>query len=140
LNPVNQTIVAKGSGNCMQASFASLFECSLDEAINPMSYSPAKWVIPFMEWVNSRGYEYEGTISAKENKKDTYAAIASMSAIDDCFYAAVPSKNNIGVGHAVIINRIGIVVHDPNPDKKYLGINVIESGDLVYWFLFESKI
>ncbi len=136
---VNQTVIDKGIGNCMQAVLASLFEVELSEAINVMELPEDSWHIPFIEWIESVEYEYSGVINAHPDTRETFKALNSVHAIDGYFYGVVPSKTFEGVSHAVIIDREGKVVHDPNPNKKWEGINVVVTGDLVYWYLFEPK-
>lgn len=136
---INQTVVDKGNGNCMQAVLASLFEVELDKTINVMDLPETQWHIPFMEWIETVGYEYGGVIGKHDDNKETLKALSSLYAVGGYFYGVVNSKNFKGVTHAVIIDRQGIIVHDPNPDKKWEGINTVETGELIYWYLFEPK-
>ena len=137
---VGQTVTDKNNGTCMQAVLASLFEKPLSETINIMEYPENEWYLPFLEWVdNNTNYQYEGVINAHDDKSQTLKALNSMYAIDGFYYGVVPSKNFDGVTHAVIIDRNGIVQHDPNPDEKWQDVNVVESGDLIYWHDFTPK-
>lgn len=135
----DQTIVCKGFGNCMQAVLASLFEKELSETINVMELPDDAWHIPFMEWIDSVGYSYEGVMnacsSAEQNQRDLQD---SEYCVGGFFYGVVPSKNFKSVTHAVIIDCNGLVVHDPNPDKKWLGVNIATSKDLIYWYQFKK--
>lgn len=136
---VDQNNVNKGNGNCMQAVLASLFEVNLSDAINVMDYPDPGWHIPFMEWVESVGYSYIGVMNSADKKDETYSDLLNLESVRDHFYGVVPSRNFEGVTHAVVINRNGVVVHDPNPDRKWLGVDVVDSGDLIYWYLFEKR-
>lgn len=135
--PVNQTVVDKVVGNCMQAVLASLFEVDLEKAINVMDLPEDGWHIKFIEWIESVGYNYSGVINAHTDISQTLKALNSVYAVEGYFYGVVPSKTFDGVTHAVIIDRAGKVAHDPNPNKKWEGVNVVITGDLIYWYLFE---
>lgn len=140
MKAVNQTIVDKGKGTCMQAVLASLFETEIDKTINIMEHPEDSWHIPFMEWLESNTkYEYRGVVNAHDEKELTFDALRSMYAVNGFFYGVVPSKNFKGVTHAVIIDRGGWIVHDPDPSKKWLGINAVETGELQYWYNFEPS-
>jgi len=139
MKAIDQTLVCKGFGNCMQAVLASLFEKELTETINVMELPEDKWHIPFMNWIESIGYDYVGVMNSATTKKETYSDLRSQVAVKDYFYAVVPSKNFKKCSHAVIIDRNGVVAHDPNPKKQWQGIDVVESGDLQYWYRFEPQ-
>lgn len=140
MKPIDQTDISKDSGTCMQAVLASLFERPLSETINVMDYQEEDWHIPFMEWIDkSTKYQYAGVVNAHSDKAQTLNALNSMYAVGGFYYGVVPSRNHDGVTHAVIIDRQGIVRHDPNPDKKWQGVNVVDSGDLIYWYEFTPK-
>lgn len=137
---VDQTVTDEKKGTCMQAVLSSLFEKPLSETINPMEYSETGWCLPFLEWIdNNTKYEYDGVVNSHDDKLQTLKALSSMYAIDGFYYGVVPSKNFKNVTHAVIIDRTGVVRHDPNPDKKWQDINVVDSGDLIYWYIFTPK-
>lgn len=136
---VDQTIVCKDKGNCTQATLASLFELPLDDVINIAELPDLDWFTPFTKWIKSIGYDYYGVINAHSNTVETFKALRSVYAVDGYFYAVVPSKTFENVTHAVIMDREGNIVHDPNPNKKWQGINVVVSGDLIYWYVFEPK-
>lgn len=74
------------------------------------------------------GWEYQGVSS---NPKD----FILENSFDGFFLASVESKNHIGVHHSVILNIDGDVIHDPHPNKKWQGLNAIESGKLKYWYM-----
>ena len=135
---VFQTVVGKGKGNCAQAAFASLLEVPLEEAINIMDYSIEEWHTPLCKWFDDIGYEWT-VHSTPEEKDKAYEDLKSQYAIKGCFYASVPSKNFKNTTHAVIINRDGIVVHDPHPEQAWVDIDVVDSGDLNYWYLIDLK-
>lgn len=134
---IDQTDTSRETGNCMQAVLASLFEKELSETVNTIVFNDNNWYKHFFSWVESVGYSYCGVMNQASTKEQTYLDLACLYAVGGFFYASVPSKTHHNETHAVIINRAGRVVHDPNPDKKWLGINVVDSRDLLYWYMFE---
>lgn len=140
MKAIDQTLVCKGKGTCMQAVLASLFETDLDKTINIMDFLESNWYIPFMRWLeSSTKYEYCGVVNAHDEKELTLDALQSMYAVNGFFFGVVPSKNFEGVTHAVILDRLGCVVHDPDPSKKWLGINTVETRELIYWYDFQPR-
>lgn len=134
----NQTIVCNDYGNCMQAVLSSLFEIDMDKTINPLDHG-LEWNCKLKEWLLSIGYRYEGVMNAcssvEQNKMDLAFSDYSVGGF---FYGVVPSKTFEDETHAIIINCEGIVVHDPNPNKAWLNINVLDTKDLIYWYQFEK--
>ena len=143
---VDQTIVDKGKGNCMQAVLASLFEQKFEDTVNVYDYPEGEWVAPFMDWVESIGYEYEGVMNMFVNpaspaieREQAFRDLATHESTGGYFYGAVNSRTFEGVTHAVIINDNGVVVHDPNPSKAWLGEDLIATKELLYIYLFSKK-
>lgn len=135
---VNQSLVDGEKGDCFRAALASLFETDVEETINIIDFveSERGWAIPFMEWVESIGYEYEYFVSPSEDSSLTYSELKNYQSVGGFFIASVESRNYEGGFHAVIIDTNGVVVHDPEPLKKWLGCDVVEGG-LVGWYVFE---
>ncbi len=133
MKKVFQTICDGQKGNCMQAAFASLFEVELDEVPNFIEYSEQEWPDVFDRFVRDLGYEYTGFFEPPDHPNDP--KFDNMN-VDGFFYACVPSKNFDGVGHAVLINRNGMVAHDPNPPnmKSWHGKNIVESQEILYFY------
>jgi len=140
MKPVYQTVVDKDIGNCMQAAVASLLELRLDEVPNFIDYvceeDTSKWLLKFMDFMEAKGYEVEGTRELAPNKEETYADLREEFLIQGCIYASVKSRSFARGFHAVLINSEGIVVHDPNPSKAHLGVDVVKSEELYYWTMF----
>lgn len=128
--PVYQSIVDRGRGDCMRAVMASMFHLELEAVPHFILYEGHKWLDVFSHWLNALGYEYIGCGYA-EHVKET-------ESVNDCYYVAVPSKLYEGIWHAVLINEDGLVIHDPNPNKYYLGENVIESNKLLCLYRIEK--
>lgn len=137
---IDQTIVDSEKGNCMQAVLASLFEKTLDETINVIELPEESWFQDFISWVNENtDFTFETIVNAHDDEDYTYNALKSLYAINGLFYGVVPSKVFEGCSHAVLIDRNGIVVHDPNPNKLWQGIDAVKTGELEYWYLFTPK-
>lgn len=148
MKKVFQSIVEIGRGDCWRATTASLFELELIQVPNFILFDNIKenkllignknkygGITSFgIYWcfLNSIGWDYEGLgrLSTHELKYE--------DSVDGYFDASVPSKTFENISHAVIIDMNGLVVHDPNPNQAWLGINVKESGDLVYWHLLSK--
>ena len=145
MKPVDQTVVGKERGDCMQAVLASLFEQKFEDTVNMYDYPEGKWVIPFMKWLESIGYSYDGVMNMFANeasgigREQAYRDLATNEGVGGYFYGSVASKTFEGVTHAVIIDLNGIVVHDPNPNKAWQGVDTIATKELQYFFLFSRK-
>ena len=138
MKKVNQTVSDKSKGTCMQAVLSSLFETDLDKTIDVMQFPDDAWHIPFMEWVESNTlFEYVGVINSHDERELTYEALQSVYAVKGFFFGVVPSKNFENTTHAVVIDRYGVIVHDPSPTKSWQDKNPVETGELQYWYHFE---
>lgn len=135
--PVDQTVVQKKRGNCMQAVVASLFDLELEQVPHFRLYdiSPDRvkksWFNVFIYFFRSMGYGYEGYSRAWKKRK-----LEEKHSIEGYFYAAVESRTFKNVKHAVVIDLDGKVVHDPNPNRAWQDINVVETGELDGWYCF----
>ena len=58
--------------------------------------------------------------------------------IDGFVMASVPSRTFKDVGHSVVMDLKGLIVHDPNPNRKWQDVNVLESGDLQHWIMISK--
>lgn len=132
MTPVNQTIIDPGKGNCHQAIIASLFDLHITQVPNFVLYPDNLWMSVYYYFMYSLGYEYVGLgYPPKRN-------INIDEGINCYFDATVKSKTFKNVYHAVLINSKGLVIHDPNPNKKWLHINIKETGELIYWMRFNK--
>ena len=59
--------------------------------------------------------------------------------INGCIMASVASRTYKQVQHVVLINSRGRVIHDPDPNQKWLGINVLETNQLEGWYCCEKR-
>ncbi len=136
--PINQSDIREGFGNCMQAALASLFELSLAETINVMDYPENDWQDQYYGWLQSIGYRFVGQVIPNSSKRVTYRNLQTMTAINNCFFAAVSNGDINGGTHAVVTDKSGIVIHDPHPEKYYCGKDVVKSGDVIYWHHYKK--
>jgi len=129
---VDQSIVDENSGDCFRAAIASLFELELSQVPHFRLFADDKWFAVFWYYLLALGWEYIGWGTSIQND------IAEHT-INGYVCARVTSKTFPDRIHSVIIDVNGTVVHDPNPNKLYQGINVIESGELQGWYMIAPK-
>ncbi len=130
--PIDQTIVAADRkdgvpGNCLQAAVASMLELPL-EAVPHFLLSGDKWFEVFHCFFWAHGYSWEGNQQGKPTEL-----------INGCAEVSVPSRTFEGNSHSVLIDADGVVIHDPNPNKAWLGVNVVETGEMHYWTVFKPR-
>lgn len=133
MKPVFQTVTHAGRGNCHQAAVASTFDLDLSQVPNFILYPEDQWWNVFCCFIWGLGYEFHGRAYLKDS------APSEHEDINGFYLATVPSKTFEGKTHAVVINKKGMVAHDPNPNKKWLGINVIQSGELLHWDIIGKR-
>mgnify|MGYP000993975146 CR=1 FL=1 len=135
---VDQTIIDRGCGDCTRDCVASLLEIEIDAVPNftrfGSNYARVLWT--FLSSVN---YHPIGSGYPKGDMYPFGDILKDSPNVDGFVIASVPSKSFANINHSVIIDLNGLVVHDPNPNKAWQGINVLESGDLKHWFLLERN-
>lgn len=115
MTPVYQTIISPENGNCMQAALASLFDKELDDVPNFVEYD--NWTYKCVLWLRDLGYQLAYVNACNLDGKITLKDVLEYDGgVNGYFYASVPSQTFPGVTHAVIIDKEGNVVHDPNPN------------------------
>lgn len=138
MNKVYQTIVDKGSGNCMQAAFASLFDKKLEDVPNFIEIKDG-WFKVLWDFLHKNDYEYNGMLHNKKyttlctpthecfnelkwHKRSimTPKKLYKEEGVNGLFYAAVMSPKYFTwrdyTTHAVIIDKDYNIVHDPNEE------------------------
>ena len=142
MTPVDQTIVCAEKGDCMRAVVASLFNLELDQVPhfrlfdteeNQGSYF-RNWYKVMTGFFYSMGYEVEYYLRSDKKKE-----LEESHSIEGYFYAAVASKTFNNVRHAVVMDINGVVVHDPNPNKAWQDVNVLESGEVDGWYCCKKR-
>jgi len=131
--PVNQTIVSKGDGDCTRACVASILELSIEQVPHFLRFKEI-WFNHLTSFFWTQGYKFEGTAylfkpKTGMSRKHCHSLYKTPS-IKGFFIATVPSKTFEDIGHSVIINKKGIVVHDPNPNKRWQDINARKTKEL----------
>lgn len=138
--PVDQEIVDPGKGDCLRACYASLLELPLDAVPNFIRHNhnwfnvlaqfllALKWKL---DYISGHYYQDETRYYAKCPKK--YKRPSTRYSLNGFFKATVKSRTFTNVHHAVIIDKTGLVVHDPNPNKLYQDENIIKTNELISW-------
>ena len=127
---VDQTIVEKGDGDCFRAAVASILDLTIEQVPHFNRFGQA-WHSIYRGFLMLCGWEYSGCCDIRADR-----GMKEEDSINGFFIVAVPSATFEGVMHSVISDLKGIVVHDPNPNKKWQGRNIKE-GSLVYWHMFD---
>lgn len=137
MTPVFQTVVEPKIGNCMQAGIASLFDLDLSQVPNFILYSNvddnhAMLCNVWDHFFLGIGYEYCGLGYPEQD------ILIDAPHVNGFISATVPSKTFDTGTHLIIIDRQGICRHDPNPNKRYLNEDVVNSGALISWDLIRK--
>lgn len=117
--PIQQTRLGS-TGNCFEASIASLLNLSIDQVPDFGAYEEdGTWMDKLNEWLAPKGLAYfEARIARNEiddffRHKDFYHVICG------------PTVRSTRIHHAVV-GRKGKMVHDPHPDC----IGILEEDSL----------
>lgn len=138
MKPVNQTIVSVKDGDCTRACLASILDLPIDAVPNFMRFG-AGWFNIFWAFIRALGYKYHGTGWVKSKEKPCGHVLSKSPNIRGYVIASVPSRTFPNVGHSVVMNLKGLVVHDPNPNKAWEKVNVLKSKDLQHWMMIGKK-
>ena len=131
---VLQTITHDNRGDCHRAAVASIFDLEIEQVPHFRLFDDDTWGDVFYFFLWSIGYEFMGTAYLTNADRPKH-----YKDINGYYLATVPSKTFPDKTHAVIINAGGRVVHDPNPNNKWLNFNVVNSGDLLHWSIIERR-
>lgn len=124
---VDQTVIDGENGDCHRAVIASILELDITQVPHFRLYDDQTWFRVYHYFLLANGWEYTGYRTIEDN-----TPIESDS-IEGFFDATVDSRTFPGKKHAVVIDLKGVVVHDPNPNRKWMGRDVIETGELRGW-------
>jgi hypothetical protein len=128
MKPVFQSVIDPDRGDCLRAAIASIFDLELEQVPNFRLYGEQAWFKVYWHFLRSLGYEFFGT-AYRDRHSDPDRR--NYRSIDGFYIASVLSRTFEGRQHAVVINEQGMVAHDPNPNRLWLGVNVVRTGELV---------
>lgn len=133
MKKIFQRIVHKGKGDCSRAAIASMLELPLD-AVPHFNLNGNLFYYVMIKYLEAHGYEcHYVNISRKERRKDKSRYPTRKHLVNGCIYGVVKSRTFKNTLHAVLINSAGTVIHDPNPNRAWIGVNVIKTGELEAW-------
>ena len=135
MKAVDQTIISGTRGDCHRATIASILELELEQVPHFKLFSDSRWFDVFYYFMLSMGWGYVGYTKHWWRGKESFLKIEES--IGGFFNAGVKSKTLKNKFHSVVIDMRGMVVHDPNPNKKWLGINIIETRQARGWYKFK---
>jgi len=138
MKPVDQLIVDKNIGDCTRACLASVLELDADDVPNFIRFGD-NWFKVFWEFLRSLDYEFYGTGFPKGDKYPNGHILKESPNIDRFVIASVPSKTFSDIGHSVVMDLNGLIVHDPNPNKLWQGLNVLGTKDLNHWMMIGAS-
>lgn len=141
MKPVDQIIIDKDYGDCTRATVASILELHIEAVPNFPRLPPERWCYVMNVFFWALGYSFRGTgYPPHPDRIPGITKLCDSPNIDGYVIASVASKTlGEGVTHSVVIDLKGVVVHDPNPNKLWQGEDILKSGDLISWLMFEPK-
>ena len=131
MTPINQSIVNEGDGDCFRAAVASVLDLTLEQVPHFIRFGDY-WHNSFRIFMRMMGWEYCGTSSTMNGE-----GLHMDESINENFIVTIPSRSFDGVYHSVVANHKGLVIHDPNPNKRCLGVNIYEE-ETASWGMFEK--
>ena len=134
--PVYQTIVDEKRGDCMRATIASLFDLRLEQVPDFTLFDDVLYWRVFHYFVFALGYDNE--CNGYPDQEGSIP-LCECPTVDGAIYASVQSRTFKSCWHAVLIDSNGVVLHDPNPNKAFLGVNVVETKELCCWHQIRKR-
>ena len=131
---IDQQIVSKKDGDCTRACLASILELPIDAVPNFMRFKK-HWFKVFHNFLRVLGYEYIGLGFPLSEDRPRGDKLKDTPNVKGYVIGSVPSKNFKNIGHSVVINLKGKIVHDPNPDKQWQNINALKTNQLQHWMM-----
>ena len=137
MKKVDQREVDSETGDCMRASIASILELDIEAVPHFTRMSEEKWFAVLYYFFISHGFKYEGHWYPSQGKRK----LLKCQSIDGFYLATVNSKTydkDMGITHIVVIDTEFNVAHDPHPDKKWQGENLLGSDNFNSVYLFRK--
>ena len=131
---VDQMIVSVDKGDCTRACLASILELNIAEVPNFIEKGN-RWFDDFWKFIKTYGYQYYGVGWLVGPERPHGHILKESPNIDGYVIASVPSRTFEIVGHSVVMDLDGVVIHDPNPNKLWQDVNVVETGELQHWMM-----
>lgn len=132
MKAVFQSIADPEIGDCQRACVASILELDLIQVPNFRMFPDKVWFHVYYYFMYANGWQYSGCTSSK------HQGLLEEDSINGFFEAVVKSRTYEDRTHGVIIDKTGLVVHDPNPNQSWLGEDILESGEVDNWYIFEK--
>lgn len=140
MKPVMQTITTSGDGDCMRAVVASLFELTIEQVPHFLRFGD-RWHDVLLGFAHTCGYEVGDNRHVRADETELNEWYFDRWSVDGIVWASVDSRNIKGGTHAVLIDKQGVVVHDPRPDgNSFLGANVFETREVHYWWTIRRRV
>jgi hypothetical protein len=131
--PVEQRIICKGSGDCMTAALASLLELPYENVPYFRVMKDKEWFPALWSFLQEHGYEYYGT------GHPSHVCLKECPNVKGHVIASVHSKTfkeEEKITHSVIVDMEMLVVHDPNPNKLWVGEYLWDGKEIIdYWMI-----
>ena len=137
MKPVDQLIVSVQFGDCTRACIASVLELDINVVPNFITFGSG-WFRYFWDYLKELGFGFHGTGFPIGEEYPRGHILSESPNVDGFVIASVPSKTFENIGHSVVMNLKGLIVHDPNPNKAWQDINDLESGDLQHWSMISK--
>lgn len=115
---VDQSIISAEDGDCFRAVIASVLDLTLEQVPHFLRFK-SDWNIMFFRFMKMFNWSYAGNVAI-----DSDVWLNRNYSIDGYFICSVPSATFKESSHAVLVDESGIVVHDPNPNKLWEGVNL----------------
>lgn len=126
-------------GDCMNACIASLLELPYEAVpfFNKIQKETGHWFPSFYNCLEENGFEWHGTYSLRFQNlpghefEDWEELKRRCSGVEGIYMAGGPSPRGPEVrgGHAVLVDGVGKLMHDPHPSRA--GLLTIENIYLI---------
>ena len=126
---VFQSIIDGKNGDCIRAAVASIFEL-LPEQVPHFKLYEREWMNIYIHFLMAMGYSWNGNchLHTKLAKEEFLAG--KYADVKSYYIANAPSKTFAGLRHIVVVNKEGVVEHDPNPNGLWLGENLLNQESM----------
>lgn len=133
MTPIDQIEINSKTGDCMRASIASILDLELQAVPHFTRMPDDLWFKVLYYFFYANNYVYSGVRKYTNQKLPL-----KKYSINNHYLASVKSRSYGEVGHMVVVDKNLKVVHDPNPNKKWLGEKLMNNEDFNYVYLFEK--